>query len=459
MKIFKENIIEKIPNLFLRHLAKIGRYEEFIKLLDLGLLGEDYNHIERNIIGMNFKSIYLEKDILYIKDVLDKEDSLFKKEIKTNMYKHLTEYMLKNYILLSEEEVFQMNRYLDENIKIREKIQLTRFKSGIGNYGLELSEKIINNVYNIAIREKDLSVSNLNKNIDLLIGDMGKEKINYYRYFGILNLGLHEEGEIKIDDNFSLRSIEDYPINRDLISLRMRDGTKHQNYGIIIEYKGKAKIKYPEKVYFIEDEKIELKFKVLLLSIHIVKKEIRHFGIENMGEYATFPIYEKFREEDFFLKQEAGIIAKIIKKDDVGEILDIYKDIVKVIDSPNMNATLNNIIESIIKNKDINDRIQNALFSLEGFFNTKEESSKSFVKSISKYLGESEEYFYNIYDVRSKVAHGTNLNLSKIVNVNTKEEFLDELIRIELKLLLKIIKDEELIKLKPSKRIKSILSS
>ena len=148
-----------------------------------------------------------------------------------------------------------------------------------------------------------------------------------------------------------------------------------------------------------------------------------------------------------------------IQPDDLGDIQDWFRHLTKTDLTP-INVPLTRLNYAIFERKNPEDAIVDAIIAWEGMFSGASETSFKVTGSIAKYLknAEKREAFISrlkdIYSFRSNFVHGKKSKKLKKENI---DDLRKEVIEIGLDCIKKLLKDDVLLKLDPSERVKQVM--
>lgn len=190
------------------------------------------------------------------------------------------------------------------------------------------------------------------------------------------------------------------------------------------------------------------------------KRKVRNFNLATiftLGELQSFS--SCIMQTGFWLKRSYHEVNKNCSgrgiKIDKKQIEDIEYWYKKISNNSKIENVFTNLKEAIIDNKGIEDQIMNAFYAWEGMFNDKDHVTISVVNSISIYLNYKKEEIEKLYDtVRSYKVHGKSIKMPIDKNINQVKK---DVCSIAIECTKKLLEDNELIGLKPSKRVKKIL--
>ena len=306
-------------------------------------------------------------------------------------------------------------------------------------------------------------IQEINRNISLL-RDLAKGKeIEYSTFIGIRNLRFHDFKEIDFGCA-RIRQIDDISNpSRHTNSIASQHNTNDSKYysGCVVEVKHKTKIvSNKSEMNYIMTEKIIGKQDNILdcVKFSIVFSIMSDRAADSTFYESGFPLvipgnYSSSRERPSYFTE---VYPKNL--DDIGAWFQLLcnKDLSKV------KVPLSRLKYAIFERSQAEDSIVDAIIAWEGMFSEAFETTFKVTGSISKFLYEStnRSKFYNrlkdLYNLRSVIVHGKNRSKS-LLNKENPEKLRSEVIKIGLECMKKLLRDEELLELEPSDRVKKIM--
>lgn len=490
---FQSNI-EVVDDKFIEGLST----EQLKVLIDLWdkICTNRHDHIDRNGYGdISYRDLYLyNEDIknvynLYRKytggyiDRLDYIDSFFEhlQDICINVYPDL----IMNQSFNNENKMSAFSNRKFDITKDVELIKQTKIDTlSNGAEGLEyflkmrfddesyytlhassLFETIVARCFQNAFNRMKYSLSDvlfeLKKSYENVLDLVNHKEIKYSVFIGIKGVELYgfdtiDFGDVKLHkwDDSSNPSYH----TKKTISIANRDGVKNV-IGCILEIECNVKLidieeDFNGSYYPSLEEKFNAKLELLQDALIFAKNLTQGFGVTFIE--SGFPL---------LLPGNYSIVNPVlnghilIEEDNVKEIMNWYKLLNKA-NSTNVKVSLRRLRSAIFDRKDPEDSIIDAVICLESMFSEAFETTLKVTGSVSKYIrvGEERKQLYErlikLYGLRSKLVHGGSSNLLKNESIYDIKE---EIIGVTRECLMKLLEDDEMLKLKSAERYKRLL--
>lgn len=305
-------------------------------------------------------------------------------------------------------------------------------------------------------------IQELTKNLSILRELAENKEITFSSFIGIR--GLHFEGfdSIELHNDSIIRQLDSTSNpshHSNSIACNYTSNTGQYLCGSILEIKHVTRLvqEDAECTTTMTRHHFELKDKILnVLKFAIIFSLREDKGISTSFHEVGFPLVSP---GNFSFSEERPKKYFIITQKHVEQIQAWYKHLIKT-DLNNVKVPLKRLRYAIFERNHPEDSIVDAIIAWEGIFSEAFETTFKVTGSISKYLmteDKREDFLSRIkklYNLRSDLVHGKSSDLMKSEDI---ENLRSEVIKIGLDCLQKLLKDDVLLPLSPSERVKKIM--
>lgn len=326
---------------------------------------------------------------------------------------------------------------------------------------------IVRAFYNCCFRMKyeigDV-INEVKSNVEKLRKIASEQEIEFSTFLGIYGLRLAEVEEFQLSENCILRKIDSLhnpiqKINR-TTSITSTDISSCIIIGCILELKQKVKGKALPSDFksssFHNDEISKtiqnLKYS-LVFSLNQSYAPMKETFID--VDLPMFSLYPYFHDD-----RSAG--GSVMTNTQLRELKEWF-NLINSIELNYVKVPLKRLQYAIFGRKDPEDSILDAFIAWEGMFSESFETTFQVTGTIAKFLEDDEikrrdllKRLKDLYGFRSHLAHG-NPEEHKLLKKENMTDLQKEIIGIGIQCLKKLLKDKELLKLKPKERINKLL--
>ena len=368
--------------------------------------------------------------------------------------------------ILSEDIIYKLF-YEDSNKQLISKITLF-YRDGepftIINRTIEsLFYELLTGCYTNCVCKLDISEISILLEIEVALNFLRniatKKSVYCSTFTGICGVGFDQTDKIEFD-GLVLKNIAQNDFSGDISSVTLGVHGNHKRvnfYGLVAETKyllqSKSKTLSAKnvKANIINDVRLKSdaykKISDFYLAILIVKGDVSSLvtSFEKTGFYFENSQYTR----------DINCDSKLLPLylEEIEEVKKIYSDLC-ICDNKSLSNAIHNLKNAILSGSSVEDAIMNAFYSWESMFTSSENTTETVVYGISTYSQSDYERVNDLYDrYRSYKAHGDTF---KIKDDSSLYEIRDEVLRIATTCLKQMFGDNELMALKPSKRVKKL---